>query len=159
MHSDVRHEPRVRLIDFMVALTNMIAFRYACQAHQIVGMGEAFHLTHQRSCRRAARLSALREQLWQTLQTAVPEAVLNGHPTQRVCGILNVGFPGIEGESLLFACSELAVSSGSACTSADRQPSFVLRALGRDDRLAGTVFASVSGGLPRLRKWKRQCAS
>ena len=64
--------------------------------------------------------------------------LLNGHSTQRLPGILNVSFPGVEGESLLYACEALAVSSGSACTAADQEPSYVLRALGRDDQLAGS---------------------
>lgn len=106
--------------------------------HQIVGMGEAYRIAREEMQKDVAHCSALRQQLWQALHAAVPEALLNGHPNQRVCGILNVGFPGIEGESLLFACHGLAVSSGSACTSADKVPSFVLRALGRDDQLAGS---------------------
>ncbi|HKT32494.1 MAG TPA: IscS subfamily cysteine desulfurase [Gammaproteobacteria bacterium] len=106
--------------------------------HQIVGMGEAYRIAREEMPKDVAHCSALRQQLWQALHVAVPEALLNGHPSRRVCGILNVGFPGIEGESLLFACYRLAVSSGSACTSADKTPSFVLRALGRDDQIAGS---------------------
>ncbi len=115
--------------------------------HQIVGMGEAYHLACEHLTEEMPRISALRVQLWQALHAAIPQALLNGHPTQRVCGILSVSFPGIEGESLLFSCQGLAVSSGSACTSADREPSFVLRALGRDDQLAG---ASIRFSLGRF---------
>ncbi|MDE2070705.1 MAG: IscS subfamily cysteine desulfurase [Gammaproteobacteria bacterium] len=106
--------------------------------HQIVGMGEAYRIAREEMPKDVTHCSALRQQLWRALHVTVPEALLNGHPSQRVCGILNVGFPGIEGESLLFACHDLAVSSGSACTSTDKAPSFVLRALGRDDQLAGS---------------------
>ncbi len=104
--------------------------------HQIVGMGTAFQLAHELLASEAPRLTALRERLWQGLQ-AVPGILLNGHPSQRLPGVLNVSFPGVEGESLLYACEGLAVSSGSACNAADREPSYVLRALGRDDQLAG----------------------
>ena len=135
----VRREPRVQLDPLMHGGGHEHGMRSGTLAtHQIVGMGEAFELARQELPREAEKLSALREKLWGGLHAAVPQALLNGHPTQRVCGILNVTFPGIEGESLLFACGAIAVSSGSACTSADRQPSFVLRALGRDDQQAGS---------------------
>jgi cysteine desulfurase len=135
----VRHEPRVQLDPLIHGGGHEHGLRSGTLAtHQIAGMGEAFSLAHQELAKEAPQLCALREKLWQALHADIPQALLNGHPTQRVCGILNVTFPGIEGESLLFACGELAVSSGSACTSADRQPSFVLRALGRDDQLAGS---------------------
>ena len=81
------------------------------------------------------RLTALRERLWQALQ-AIPGVLLNGHPTERLAGTLNVAFPGVEGESLLFALPELALSSGSACSSDSDEPSYVLRALGRDVQTA-----------------------
>jgi cysteine desulfurase len=78
---------------------------------------------------------ALRQRLWEKLQQ-IPGILLNGHPSQRLPGLLNVSFPKVEGESLLYACEGLAVSSGSACNAADREPSYVLRAIGRDDQLA-----------------------
>lgn len=135
----VRSEPRVNLDPLIHGGGHEHGLRSGTLAtHQIVGMGEAYRIAREELAKDVAHCSALREQLWQALHAAVPEAVLNGHPSQRVCGILNVGFPGIEGESLLFACYGLAVSSGSACTSADKTPSFVLRALGRDDQLAGS---------------------
>ncbi len=135
----VRSQPRVQLDPLMHVGGHEHGLRSGTLAtHQIVGMGEAFELARQELANEAPQLSALRDELWRALHAAIPEAVVNGHPTQRVCGILNVAFPGIEGESLLFACGALAVSSGSACTSADREPSFVLRALGRDDQLAGS---------------------
>jgi cysteine desulfurase len=135
----VRREPRVQLDPLIHGGGHEHGLRSGTLAtHQIVGMGEAFDIARQELSDEIPHLRDLREQLWKKLITEVPQALLNGHPTQRVCGILNVAFPGIEGESLLFACGALAVSSGSACTSADRQPSFVLRALGRDDQLAGS---------------------
>ncbi len=135
----VRREPRVQLDPLIHGGGHEHGLRSGTLAtHQIVGMGEAFDLARQELAKEAPQLSALRDELWRALHAAIPQAMLNGHETQRVCGILNVAFPGIEGESLLFACNALAVSSGSACTSADRQPSFVLRALGRDDQLAGS---------------------
>jgi cysteine desulfurase len=135
----VRSKPRVQLDPLIHGGGHEHGLRSGTLAtHQIVGMGEAFALARQDLEKEAPQLRALREKLWRALHAAIPQAILNGHPTQRVCGILNVAFPGIEGESLLFACGALAVSSGSACTSAERQPSFVLRALGRDDQLAGS---------------------
>ncbi|MGA9853229.1 MAG: IscS subfamily cysteine desulfurase [Gammaproteobacteria bacterium] len=135
----VRREPRVNLDPLIHGGGHEHGLRSGTLAtHQIVGMGEAYRIAKEQLEEDAAHASGLRQQLWKSLHAAVPEAVLNGHPSQRVAGILNVGFPGIEGESLLFACGGLAVSSGSACTSADKQPSFVLRSLGRDDQLAGS---------------------
>jgi cysteine desulfurase len=103
--------------------------------HQIVGMGEAFRIAADEMSTEQPRIARLRERLWQGL-SALGGVLLNGHPRCCVAGILNVSFEGVEGESLLFALRELAVSSGSACTSASREPSYVLRALGRDDQLA-----------------------
>ena len=77
----------------------------------------------------------LRARLWQGLQ-AIDGVLLNGHATRRVAGILNVSFTGIEGESLLMGLTELSLSTGSACTSESDEPSYVLRALGRDTELA-----------------------
>ena len=105
--------------------------------HQIVGMGEAARLAKEHLAEEMPRLAKLRDRLWKGLQ-ASPGLILNGHPTERVPGLLNVSFPGVEGESLLYACEGLAVSSGSACSAANKEPSFVLRALGRDDQLAGS---------------------
>ena len=133
----VRREPRVNLEPLIHGGGHEQGLRSGTLAtHQIVGMGEAFRLARELLPEEAARLSLLRERLWQRLQ-AIPGVLMNGHPTQRVPGLLNASFPGVEGESLLFACGELAVSSGSACNSANQEPSYVLRALGRDDQLAG----------------------
>jgi cysteine desulfurase len=103
--------------------------------HQIVGMGEAFRIAAAEQPAEAERLRALREQLWEGI-VGLGGVYLNGHVERRVAGMLNVSFEGVEGESLLFALRDLAVSSGSACTSATREASYVLRALGRDDQLA-----------------------
>jgi len=103
--------------------------------HQLVGMGEAFALAAQQLDTDADRLGRLREQLWQGL-SALGGVHLNGHPTARLPGHLNVAFEGVEGETLLTALGGLAVSSGSACTSASVEPSFVLRAMGVPDGLA-----------------------
>lgn len=103
--------------------------------HQIAGMGEAFRIAALEQDAEAERLRALRERLWDGI-VGLGGVHLNGDAERRVAGILNVSFEGVEGESLLFALRDLALSSGSACTSASREASYVLRALGRDDQLA-----------------------
>ncbi len=103
--------------------------------HQIVGMGEAFALARQELATEHERLQKLRDKFWQGLSTL--EAVtINGSVTQRVAGNLNVSFAGVDGESLLIALKDVAVSSGSACMSATVEPSYVLKALGLSDELA-----------------------
>ena len=82
-----------------------------------------------------ARILSLRQRLWSHLKQ-IPGASLNGHPEQRLPGLINVGFAGVDGETLLLALDDLAVSSGSACTSASVEPSYVLRALGIADDIA-----------------------
>ena len=134
----VRRQPRVNLQPLLHGGHHETGLRSGTLAtHQIVGMGEAYRIAREQLAEEMPQLAALREQLWRLLQAGIPAALLNGHPSQRVAGILNVSFPGIEGESLLFGCSGLAVSSGSACSAASAEPSYVLRALGRDDELAG----------------------
>jgi cysteine desulfurase len=104
--------------------------------HQVVGMGAAFALAHAESPGETERLRALRERLWQGLG-ALGGVWRNGDPLRSVPHILNVSFEGVEGESLVADVGvRIAVSTGSACTSAQREPSYVLRALGRDERLA-----------------------
>jgi len=103
--------------------------------HQIVGMGAAFELAAAERESDCARLRVLRDRLWQGL-AAIGNVELNGHPEQRVSNVLNASFHGVEGESLQFALRELAVSAGSACSSASEEASYVLRALGRSDQLA-----------------------
>jgi cysteine desulfurase len=103
--------------------------------HQIAGMGAAFELANRERDSDVARIKLLRDRLWKGI-AAIGDVELNGHPEERVCSVLNVSFHGIEGESLQFALSDLAVSTGSACASASETPSYVLRALGRSDQLA-----------------------
>jgi cysteine desulfurase len=103
--------------------------------HQIVGFGVACELAAAAWAGDAEHCERLRTRLWQGLQ-AIDGVLLNGHPTRRVAGILNVSFTGIEGESLLMGLSDLSLSTGSACNSDSDEPSYVLRALGRDTELA-----------------------
>lgn len=103
--------------------------------HQIVGMGEAFHLAREAQESEMARLATLRARLWQGL-SALDGVQLNGDLAQSAPNILNVSFAGVDGESLIMALKDLALSSGSACTSASMEPSYVLRAIGLDEALA-----------------------
>jgi cysteine desulfurase len=104
--------------------------------HQAVGMGAAFALASVDTTRQIERIGGLREVLWRGI-SRLGGVRRNGEPSRSVPHILNVSFEGVEGESLVAAVSpRIAVSTGSACTSAQREPSYVLRALGRDDRLA-----------------------
>ncbi|MCH8550545.1 MAG: aminotransferase class V-fold PLP-dependent enzyme [Natronospirillum sp.] len=103
--------------------------------HQCVGMGAAAELARQRLVNEPAAIAALRDRLWDGIRD-LPGVRLNGHPEYRSCSHLNVGFAGQDGETLLMALRELAVSTGSACTSATLEPSFVLRAMGVPDALA-----------------------
>ena len=103
--------------------------------HQCVGMGVAAELARQNLNVEPERIAALRDRLWAGLQE-LPGVSLNGHPTERSCGHLNVAFSGQDGETLLMALREVAVSTGSACTSATLEPSFVLRAMGVPDEQA-----------------------
>lgn len=104
-------------------------------AHQIVGMGRAYALARAALGEEPARLAALRDRLWEAL-APLPDVYLNGHPQARAPHILSVSFGGVDGEALRCELPELAVSSGSACATGHGEPSYVLRALGRDDALA-----------------------
>lgn len=103
--------------------------------HQIVGMGEAFRLAGEEMEQDCARIKALRERLWASLKE-LSGVHLNGDADSRVAGVLNVGFSDVDGEVLLMSLSDVAVSSGSACTSASLEPSYVLRTIGLADDLA-----------------------
>jgi cysteine desulfurase len=103
--------------------------------HQIVGMGLAFEIAEREREQDVERIGALRDKLWAGI-SSIGDVELNGHPQDRVAGLLNISFRGVEGESLQFALRELAVSAGSACSSASEEASYVLRALGRSDQLA-----------------------
>ncbi|WP_028448659.1 MULTISPECIES: IscS subfamily cysteine desulfurase [Chitinibacter] len=132
----VRRKPRVRLEAQMHGGGHERGFRSGTLAtHQIVGMGEAFRIAREDMASENARIGALRDRLWNGLKE-IEEVHLNGDMQQRVPHNLNVSFNYVEGESLIMALKDLAVSSGSACTSASLEPSYVLRALGRSDELA-----------------------
>ncbi|WP_461483821.1 IscS subfamily cysteine desulfurase [Porticoccus sp.] len=132
----VRRKPRVRIEAQMHGAGHERGMRSGTLAtHQIVGMGEAFRIAREEMSDENQRVLALRNRLWHGISDM--EAVhLNGSLEQRVSGNLNVSFAYVEGESLIMALKDLAVSSGSACTSASLEPSYVLRALGLDDELA-----------------------
>ena len=105
--------------------------------HQIVGMGLAFEIAAARARSRTSSASrALRDRLWAGISRARRRRAERASASERVAGVLNVSFHGIEGESLQFALRELAVSAGAACSSASEEASYVLRALGRSDQLA-----------------------
>lgn len=103
--------------------------------HQIVGMGEAYRIAAEERETEMARLQTLRDRLWQGIST-LPDVTLNGDLQKSAPNILNLSFADVEGESLIMALKDLALSSGSACTSASLEPSYVLRALGLSEELA-----------------------
>jgi len=103
--------------------------------HQIVGMGEAFRIAKEEMAAETERMRMLRDRLLKGFSD-IEEVYINGDLEQRIAGNLNISFNFVEGESLIMALKDLAVSSGSACTSASLEPSYVLRALGRNDELA-----------------------
>lgn len=132
----VRRRPRVRLEAQMHGGGHERGLRSGTLAtHQIVGMGEAFRIAREEMAGEAIRIRALRDRLLAGCQD-IEEVYVNGDMEQRIPGNLNISFNFVEGESLIMALKELAVSSGSACTSASLEPSYVLRALGRNDELA-----------------------
>jgi cysteine desulfurase len=132
----VRRKPRVRLEAQMHGGGHERGLRSGTLAtHQIVGMGEAFRLARLEMAEENARIGALRDRLLTGL-TAIEESFVNGDMAHRVPHNLNISFAYVEGESLIMAVKDIAVSSGSACTSASLEPSYVLRALGRNDELA-----------------------
>ncbi len=132
----IRRKPRIRLEAQMHGGGHERGFRSGTLAtHQIVGMGEAFRIAREEMGTELERIRMLRDRLWAGISD-IEETHLNGDMDQRVPHNLNVSFNFVEGESLIMALKELAVSSGSACTSASLEPSYVLRALGRSDELA-----------------------
>ncbi|BEV72072.1 MULTISPECIES: IscS subfamily cysteine desulfurase [unclassified Paludibacterium] len=132
----IRRKPRVRLEAQMHGGGHERGFRSGTLAtHQIVGMGESFRLAREEMAHENERIRMLRDRLWNGVK-GMEEVYLNGDMDQRVPHNLNISFNFVEGESLIMAIKELAVSSGSACTSASLEPSYVLRALGRNDELA-----------------------
>ncbi len=132
----VRRKPRVRLEAQMHGGGHERGMRSGTlPTHQIVGMGEAFRLAREEMAAENERVLGLRQRLWDGIKD-MEEVYLNGDEHLRVAGNLNVSFAYVEGESLIMALKDLAVSSGSACTSASLEPSYVLRAIGREDELA-----------------------
>ena len=132
----VRRRPKINLVAQIHGGGHERGMRSGTLAtHQIVGMGEAIALANQNMAAEGERIKVLRESLWNGLKQ-LDDVFLNGHETQRVPGILNVSFAGVDGESLMMGLNDIAVSSGSACTSASLEPSYVLKAIGRSDELA-----------------------
>ena len=132
----VRRKPRVRIEAQMHGGGHERGMRSGTLAtHQIVGMGEAFRIAREEMATENERIRMLRDRLYDGLKD-IEEVYVNGDMEHRIAGNLNISFNYVEGESLIMALRDLAVSSGSACTSASLEPSYVLRALGRDDELA-----------------------
>ncbi|MDH5445795.1 MAG: IscS subfamily cysteine desulfurase [Gammaproteobacteria bacterium] len=132
----VRRKPRVRLEAQMHGGGHERGMRSGTLAvHQIVGMGEAFRIAKEEMATENERIRMLRDRLLNGLKD-IEETYINGDMEQRIPHNLNISFNFVEGESLMMALKDLAVSSGSACTSASLEPSYVLRALGRSDELA-----------------------
>jgi cysteine desulfurase len=136
----LRREPRLGLVPILFGGGQERGLRSGTlPTHQIAGMGRAFAIAAEEMDADASRISSMRDLLWNALR-AIPGVELNGHAVQRVPGILSVTVDGVEGESLLHSLGDLAVASGSACASAHAEPSYVLRALGRSDRLAQSTL-------------------
>jgi cysteine desulfurase len=141
----VRKKPRIRLEAQIHGGGHERGFRSGTLAtHQIVGMGEAFRLAKAEMQTENERIRMLRDRLYNGLKD-IPEVFLNGDLEQRVAHNLNISFNFVEGESLIMGIKEVAVSSGSACTSASLEPSYVLRALGRSDELAHSSIRMTVG--------------
>ena len=141
----VRRKPRVRLEAQMHGGGHERGMRSGTlPTHQCVGMGEAFRLARLEMAQDNAKARALHDRLINGLKD-VEQAFLNGHATQRVAQNINMSFNFVEGESLIMGIKGLAVSSGSACTSASLEPSYVLRALGRSDELAHSSLRMTIG--------------
>ncbi len=141
----VRKKPRIRLEAQIHGGGHERGFRSGTLAtHQIVGMGEAFRLARVEMATENERIRMLRDRLYNGLKN-IPEVFINGDMEQRVPHNLNISFNYVEGESLIMDVKEVAVSSGSACTSASLEPSYVLRALGRSDELAHSSIRMTVG--------------
>ena len=132
----VRREPPVKLHPLIHGGGHEMGMRSGTLAtHQIVGLGEAAAIMQAHMHEEQVRLSSLRQRMLAHLQQ-IPDTHINSHPDHNLPSILNVGFADVDGETLLLALDDLAVSSGSACTSASVEPSFVLRAIGVPDDIA-----------------------
>lgn len=134
-----RRKPRVRLSPVLHGGGHERGMRSGTlDVPSIVGLGKAAELAHAELETEGARQTAIRERFWNALKAELDYIHINGHATQRLPGNLNVSFEFVEGEGLMMAMKDLAVSSGSACTSASLEPSYVLKALGVGDELAHT---------------------
>jgi cysteine desulfurase len=141
----VRRKPRVRLEAQMHGGGHERGMRSGTlPTHQIVGMGEAFRIAKKDMGSDNERVHMLRQRLMSGL-SGIEQTFLNGHPEQRVPHFVNMSFNYVEGESLIMGVKGIAVSSGSACTSASLEPSYVLRALGRSDELAHSSLRMTIG--------------
>ena len=141
----VRRKPRVRLEAQMHGGGHERGMRSGTlPTHQIVGMGEAFRIAKAEMAEENARIKALQQRLYQGLQ-GIEQIFLNGDLERRIPHNLNISFNYVEGESLIMGIKGIAVSSGSACTSASLEPSYVLRALGRSDELAHSSLRMTIG--------------
>ena len=146
----VRRKPRVRLEAQMHGGGHERGMRSGTLApHQIVGMGEAFRIAKEDMATENERIRMLRDRLYDGLND-MEEVYVNGDLEHRIAGNLNISFNFVEGESLIMALRDLAVSSGSACTSASLEPSYVLRALGRNDELAHSSIRFTIGRFTTL---------
>jgi cysteine desulfurase len=141
----VRRKPRVRIEAQMHGGGHERGMRSGTlPTHQIVGMGEAYRLARAEMGTEIERIRMLQKKLIDGL-SGIEQTFLNGHPTQRVPHNVNMSFNYVEGESLIMGVKGIAVSSGSACTSASLEPSYVLRALGRSDELAHSSLRMTIG--------------
>ena len=132
----VRRKPRVRLEAQIHGGGHERGMRSGTLAtHQLVGMGEAFRIAKEEMHEEAARILALRQRMWDGFKD-MEEVYVSGNMDHHVAGIINISFNFVEGESLIMSLPDIALSSGSACTSASLEPSYVLRALGLNDELA-----------------------
>jgi len=146
----VRRKPRIRLEAQMHGGGHERGLRSGTLAtHQIVGMGEAFRIAKEEMATENERIRMLRDRLYNGLKD-MEEVYLNGNEEYRTAGHLNISFNFVEGESLIMALRDLAVSSGSACTSASLEPSYVLRALGRNDELAHSSIRFTIGRYTKI---------
>jgi len=141
----VRRKPRVRIEAQMHGGGHERGMRSGTlPTHQIVGMGEAYRIAREEMGTEIERVRMLQRRLIEGL-SGIEQTFLNGHPTQRVPHNVNMSFNYVEGESLIMGVKGIAVSSGSACTSASLEPSYVLRALGRSDELAHSSLRMTIG--------------
>ncbi len=143
-----RSKPRVRLVAQMDGGGHERGNRSGTlNVPSIVGFAKASEILIQEGAAEAEKLRGLRERLWKKFQRELDQVILNGHPEQRLPGNLNVSFAFVEGEGLMMAIKDVAVSSGSACTSSSLEPSYVLRSMGLDEDMA---HSSIRFGLGRF---------